>query len=301
MSSLLLACFIAPLWAAEIASTPTPHCVAGEKEFPEEGLKDRGDILFFSGFETESWEEAWGMQWGPSPQGNLDLAEGKKKAFRGVSARVKYGKGEIGGDSACQFYSSFRRLGIEPRDSACVRYYLRFDPGFDFVKGGKLPGFAGGTSNTGGRPPNGRDGFSARLMWRENGRIVQYVYYPDQQSKWGDDFPWMIDGKPCVFEPGKWHCVETCLTLNSPGKKDGVIRSFLDGKLALERTDIRFRDIPELKIDAFYFSTFFGGGDKSWAPPRNEHIGFDDFVIAESYIGPCITPTAGGKPGKDGP
>ena len=50
----------------------------------------------------------------------------------------------------------------------------------DFVKGGKLPGLFGGEGNTGGGIPTGMDGFSARMMWRGSGRVVQYVYYPDQ-------------------------------------------------------------------------------------------------------------------------
>ena len=37
---------------------------------------------------------------------------------------------------------------------------------FDFVRAGKIPGLAGGRTNTGGRKPDGTDGWSARMMWR---------------------------------------------------------------------------------------------------------------------------------------
>jgi len=32
-------------------------------------------------------------------------------------------------------------------------------------------------------------------------------------------------------------------------------------------------------IDALYFSTFFGGSDKSWATRKDETITFDDFHL----------------------
>lgn len=282
----LLCLMTSTLMAQTPTSTPAPTSIAGEPSYMEEGLKGRSDLRFFSGFESDPWADAWGMVWGPSPDRNIEIVSGKK-AFLGNSLRVRYPKGLIGGESACQWYSSFAKLGIASRDEAYVRYYVRFDPKFQFVKGGKLPGLVGGEGNTGGKIPDGRDGWSARLMWRTDGRIVQYVYHPDQPGKWGEDFPWTLKDKPAYFKPGTWHCVETYIRMNTPGKKDGVIRSWLDGEPALEITTLRFREVPELKIDAFYFSTFFGGGEPDWAPPKDQYVQFDQFVIAAGPIGPA--------------
>ena len=181
-----------------------------------------------------------------------------------------------------------------------VRYYVKFDEGIDFIMGGKLPGLAGGEANTGGDPPNGFDGWSARIMWRDNGRIVQYVYHPDQAGTYAEDMDWNEGGASRFFVPGKWHCVETYIrmnTVNGEGEPnarfDGVVRSWLDGELALDRTDVRFRYTNAFAIDAFYFSTFFGGGDASWAPVKDEHALFDNFVIDDERIGchdECIIP-----------
>src|SRR5690606_35165672 len=138
-------------------------------------------------------------------------------------------------------------------------YSLCFSPGFDFVKGGKLPGLVGGNANTGGQRPNGRDGFSARMMWRSAGQVVQYVDHPDQVSIWGDDMDYDLDG-PVRFEPGRWYRVQHHLVLNTPGNpgaRDGQVQGFLDGKLCLDRRNLRFRDSASLFIDQFYFSTFF--------------------------------------------
>ncbi len=61
---------------------------------------------------------------------------------------------------------SFWRLNF-PRNLTDVifEYDIMFGDNFNFVRGGKLPGLAGGTAPGGGSKD--KDGFSARLMWRE--------------------------------------------------------------------------------------------------------------------------------------
>ncbi|MEK6911078.1 MAG: polysaccharide lyase [Nanoarchaeota archaeon] len=64
---------------------------------------------------------------------------------------------------------SFWRLPF-PKDlmKATFEYDIMFGHNFDFVRGGKLPGLGGGTSKGfGGTPEEYKNGFSARLMWRE--------------------------------------------------------------------------------------------------------------------------------------
>jgi len=247
--------------------------------------------LFFGGFETEPWTSDWGIDWGPEPAGNNSLIQGRE-ALEGHSLRVKYSQGAFSG-GGCQFLTDFSKISIPPQESLYLRYYVRFDPGFDFVKGGKLPGLAGGQGNTGGHKPNGRDGWSARIMWRSDGKIVQYVYHPDQPGDYGEDFPWDFGGCPRFFRAGQWQCVETFVKMNTPGKKDGMIVSWLDGDKALEVTGLRFRDIPDIRIDKLEFETFFGGGDASWASPRDQYSVFDNVVLAKDYIGP--DPALGAK------
>ena len=73
-------------------------------------------------------------------------------------------------------------LGTPPADSMHLRYAVRFPPGFNFVKGGKLPGLYGGVGNTGRRIPTGEDGFSARVMWRKHGDGEVYAYLPTSRE-----------------------------------------------------------------------------------------------------------------------
>jgi hypothetical protein len=259
----------------------------GDTAHLEPGLASRPGILFYQGFAESDWVPAWAPEWGPQPldHGSIVDAPG---APGGKALRVLYPQGEIGGASGYQFLCRFPKMGLPVMEEGWLRYYVRFDPGFDFVKGGKLPGLGGGKANTGGHPSDGRDGWTARLMWRPDGRIVQYVYHAGQKGVYGDDLDWAVDGKPVHFVPGEWACVETRVKLNDPGKDNGEIQSWLNGRDALDATGLRFRTIPGLKLDVFYFSTFFGGGDLSWAAVKDEHAEFTGFVIGRGPIGPAV-------------
>jgi hypothetical protein len=63
-------------------------------------------------------------------------------------------------------------------DEAWLAYDVRFPSGFQFVKGGKLPGFFGGTVTSGQHIPDGTNGFSTRYMWRAAGVGEVYAYLP---------------------------------------------------------------------------------------------------------------------------
>eukprot|EP00958_Prasinococcus_capsulatus_P026228 scaffold4720_cov382-Prasinococcus_capsulatus_cf.AAC.3 len=86
-------------------------------------------------------------------------------------------------------------LGLAPQEALRLSYWVRLDPKFDCVLGGKLPGLYGGVGNTGANLPTGADGFSTRLMWRDarcdpndplpgscnscNGEIYAFLPFPD--------------------------------------------------------------------------------------------------------------------------
>jgi len=220
-------------------------------------------------------------EWGDVRWASIDRAEvvAADASSEGRFLRIHYPEGGVGpGEGGAQFWvnlpMSFDRL--------FVAYRVRFAPGFDFVRGGKLPGFLGGEGNTGGSMPSGSDGWSARMMWRVDGEAVQYVYHPDQPGTYGDDFLWDL-GSQRRFDD-TWHVVEHEVVMNTPGASDGAVRGWWDGTPALERTGVRFRDVDTFAIDGFYFSTFFGGSDASWAPTRDEHADFDTFIFSTSAI-----------------
>lgn len=229
------------------------------------------------------WKKEWGIRnendWGWE---NLEIITDQSDRFKEI-IRVHYPAGSaspsvsrqdgspIGGS---QFYAD---LGIEPQEQLRLSYYVRFSENFEFVKGGKLPGLFGGTGNSGGDIPDGTDGFSTRFMWRRNGEGELYAYLPTSK-----DYGTSIGKGNWQFEPGVWHHLEQVITLNSPETKDGRIRVFVDGVEAIDREGLTFRTTADLKIEGIFFSTFFGGGDSSWATPNDVYIDFADFSVSES-------------------
>jgi hypothetical protein len=84
--------------------------------------------------------------------------------------------------------------------------------------------------------------------------------------------------------------IEQAIQLNQPDEEDGSITVWLDGVEVFRADDLEYRTVETLKIDGLFFSTFFGGGDPSWASPHDQVVDFADFEVSTSYIGP--EPTA---------
>jgi hypothetical protein len=207
----------------------------------------------------------------------VEIVSGTEAFQGGESMRIAFPKGAVGPDAGGALWvlplgGSYREL--------YASYRVRFGPGFRFAQGGKLPGLAGGTGNTGGIRPTGLDGWSGRVMWAPAGRMLQYVYHPDQAGDFGEGMPWIAADRRVVLVPNRWYHVETRVVMNSPGQRDGTVQTWVDGAPVLERGGLRFRDTPAWGIDAFHVTTFFGGSDPSWAAQRDEVVYFDDFVIA---------------------
>lgn len=89
----------------------------------------------------------------------------------GPVLQVLYPAGSFNNNTGgAQFYSLWN--SSTPFESMLLSYEIAFDSGFDWVKGGKLPGIRGGPSVIGcdgGNEPNGTDCFSTRVMWRTDG------------------------------------------------------------------------------------------------------------------------------------
>ena len=230
-------------------------------------------------------------------QGRVSIIDGTEAYDGGKSLAVSYPAG-LFGSSDSKTGAQWKLYFDQGYEAVELEYRIKFRAGFDFVRGGKLPGLIGGAGNVGGSRPNGFDGFSARMHWRTNGssgsplrsnetdraNIAQYIYHPDQVTNGGvngDDFDYDDgpSGEWREFESDRWYHVRHRIIMNTPGEHDGVAQAWLDGVQVLDVDDIRFRDTASLDIDQMYFSTFFGGGSQIWATSKDEVAFFDDFVI----------------------
>jgi hypothetical protein len=223
-----------------------------------------------------------------NPRWSSGVQEGRvkivqdKNATIGKCLQVLYPGGTFGPDQGgAQWILNFD----QSYEELYCSYRIKFEKYFVFVKGGKIPGLAGGKGNTGGHVPNGMDGWSARMMWKQQGKIIQYVYHPGQSGKFGDTYDWQnAAGDVLCFKPDQWYQVEHHIIMNKPGMNNGKIEAWLDGKKSLEINDIKFRDVNDFAIDKFQFSTFFGGSDYSWSATKDEYLYFDDFIVSTKPI-----------------
>ncbi len=243
-----------------------------------------GTELLHGDFETHAvgayTEAQVGADFGATPDWNNGLDEGRATIVEEAGnnfLRVTYTGGEYGpANGGVQFMIP---LG-ESSEELYLSYRVRFAAGFDFVKGGKLPGLVGGSAPTGciAAP----DGFSARGMWRTGGAAVQYMYFPEKVQSCGDDYPYLANANAVNFARGTWHTVAHRLVMNTAGQHDGILQAWFDGELVLDLSDFLYRATgATYGIDALYFSTFFGGSDASWAPETAQIADFDDFVITK--------------------
>lgn len=186
----------------------------------------------------------------------------------------------------------FRATPIDARASLHLRYHVRFPVGFDFERGGKLPGLFGGDGATGGDVPDGTDGWSARVMWRENGKGEVYAYLPTSEG-WGTRIG---TGAWSFAADGKWHRFEMRVDLNAPSRADGRIQAWYDGARVVDQPGLKFRTTSALAIDGILFSTFFGGNDGSWASPKTQRVDFAGFALDDAYVGATRAGELAAKP-----
>lgn len=252
----------------------------------EPSLAANAGLLYFGGFEGTPWQQS--MQ-AIISGGNEHFAIMPAVGFGGShSMRTSYAAGSYGdptapaGMSATIFKVPFGG-NISARTDLYMRYLVKFMPGFNFAKSGKLPGLAGGTSNTGGQAPTGYDGWSGRLDWTSGGSIISYLYVPGI-TDYGFELPWQVGSQTKLLVPGGWECLELRYVMNTPGQSNGIAQGWINDQLALNQTNINFRSTPKLAIDNLMFSTFFGGGTADFASPIDQYADFDNFAVGTQYI-----------------
>ena len=208
-----------------------------------------------------------------------DYSHSGRKSLRVYYPEVKVGPQETGHQAPCE---------LEPRQEYFISYWLRFSDDFSWGssnEGGKLPGLACGKRCSGGEICDGTNGFTARFMWRTNGRAVLYLYHMNKPGTYGQDFALVRTGNDTVyFSCGRWMNLIERVKINTGSNRDGEVQVWVDGQEVLFTDSLQFVSDGEL-VDAFYFSTFHGGNDTTWSPQNDSYIWFDDIVISTDRNG----------------
>jgi len=193
-------------------------------------------------------------------------------------------------------------LQAEPKE-LYFSYNVKFRPGFDWNKGGKLPATNGGsplskeTQSQCTRPGYG-EGYSTAIMFRDEGRLAWYLFYQDMiNDQYGDSHYWGV-GEPEVeginytdngavsldVSDERWYNITMRIVVNSftNGKpnKDGLMEGFIDGKLVSQLTGLYLLTEPDIDkgVNELALAHFFGGNENYQGPQRKEWTLFDDFL-----------------------
>ncbi|MDH7569400.1 MAG: hypothetical protein QHJ73_07430 [Armatimonadota bacterium] len=273
------------------------------------GIAEDPAVLFADGF-----EEVEGIV--------LEAGSGKQKGNRwdlswGVPCITREAEHVHSGRQALQLTHAWpRSQGAEKRlfpgvDTLFVRYYMKYAkeyPGCHHTGMavlGSAPGINLGSST--GVRPDGRNHFTALLDTipprpgtgeKPPGYLNIYCYHMDQGRKWGDLFfpngavqPAENEGlfgeefvpRPLlVVERGQWVCYELMVQANTPGKRDGRIAFWVDGRLAGDFPNLRLRSVETLKANHIVIVSY-----SSSTRPHTTHW-YDDVVAATTYIGPRV-------------
>lgn len=280
-------------------------------KFPGDvGIEGHPDVIFADDFESyvqpadleKRWDAVYQMQ---------------EIRFATEPANVYFGKQSLEFTVPQQnneLSNATDKVLAQERDVLFLRYYSKFQPPYDVVgsshNGSSISAhyFNNGQA-TPGIPADGMNKFLVNLEnWRGEaatpspGHLNVYVYHPEQRSQWGDHFfpdgtvtpysptpfdfgPEFVNRPMVLTEFDKWYCYEYMVKANTPGMRDGRITFWVDGVIAADFQNLRFRDIASLKIDRFGLSFHIGsnpaGETKKW---------YDNVVAATSYIGPLVKP-----------
>ncbi|MCL4204640.1 MAG: DNRLRE domain-containing protein [Pirellulaceae bacterium] len=274
--------------------SPTPAILGLAAKYPaDRGIGADDQVIFSTDFESDAWAKEWTLAAELKMIDTInDDPERKFEPLSGKALRVKIAEGATGALNT--IYKFQKQIGQEPEE-IYFRYYLRLaDDWNQTLQGGKMPGISGtyGVAGWGGRKSDGTDGWSARGAFhltipKDNPLsgltpIGTYCYHADMTGTYGDIWIW-DQGYRGFLQNNRWYAIEQHLRLNRPGEKDGVLRAWVDGRLAFDKSDIRFRHNDRLKIEQIWMNVYHGGTKPS---PYDQHLYIDNVVIAQQYIGP---------------
>ncbi|KAJ7584948.1 hypothetical protein C8J56DRAFT_138587 [Mycena floridula] len=165
-----------------------------------------------------------------------------------------------------------------------LSYDVKFDEDFDFVRGGKLPGLYGGsdpaTAKTCAGGHHDDSCWSARIMWREDGKGELYAYLSSAneglavcKGKCDVKYGASIDTGAWTFKAGEWTTITEEVTV---GTKTGSIKVSVNGDQKIMVDNLTLAG----KTRGAMIHTFFGGSSTStFQSSKDQKAHFRNFSI----------------------
>ena len=313
----LLALHAAEGRPAQVRFPPLPEGAGLAAKYPgDQGIEGDPAVVFADGFEeiegaamATGTQEQKGKKW-DSAFGTVTITQEPENVHSGSKAVQIEHERPGSHNSVKRFEDGF--------DTLYLRYYMKYArefPGCHHTGMCILAGAPGVTLAMGsatGVVPDGRSHFVAlidtlpprrRSATPPPGNMDIYCYHMDQARKWGDLFfptgevippenKWLfaenfVPRPNLNAERGRWYCYELMVKANTPGERDGRVAFWVDGKLAGDFPNLRFRNVEMLKPNHVIIVAH-----SSRVQP-NQTLWYDDIVAATSYIGPQVPPDEG--------
>lgn len=199
--------------------------------------------------------------------GNFDTLQGGDRLKIDTSERLRFELpiGMVGSANT----GGIIKAKIVPKNEYTLEYEIRFDAGFPWSKGGKVAGLSGGKGYTGGEGALARtgDGWSVRMMWREDGRIIPYVYHQEMTGDFGDTFGDTLG----YFTNTQPHKIKYYVKLNTGSDKNGILRIWMDDVQIYNKENLIYRT-DDSKIDTCHIAIFAGGSTADWNMTETGYI-----------------------------
>ena len=256
-------------------------------------IASHSGVIFADNFETGELGARWDEK-GVGKGKALSFASPRDEICGRRCLKVEARLGENQGDGLTKWF--------EPVPRIFVRFYVRFDPGCDYVHhfvtlrankglrdGDKWTGFG-----SAGLRPAGDERFSTALepwgnwaRWPAPGKWNFYSYWHEMRSSpdnkyWGNSF---LPEPQDVIPKDRWICAEFMLQQNTPGQPDGEQAFWIDGHLLGHWRGINWRKTDTLQANALTLESYV---TDRWTRNPTNIVYFDNLVIAREYIGPTV-------------
>lgn len=270
------------------------------------GIESDSCTLFADGFETYSEASDLAPEWDNFYQNNLIRFATEPGNFYVGAKGLEFTVPEM----QAELSNGVDKIVKPEQNLLFLRYYSKFMGPYDVVgsshNGSMISShYFIGNMATPGIPADGKNKFLVGYEnWRGEattaspGDLNVYVYHPEQRSNYGDHFfptgdvmpntsikydfgPNFVPRPNVIPKLDAWYCYEYLVLANTPGKRDGRIAFWLDGKLLADFQNIRLRDVTTLTIDRFGLALHVGSN-----PNGEQRKWYDNVVAATSYIGP---------------
>jgi hypothetical protein len=190
-------------------------------------------------------------------------------------------------------------LGPEGYDRVYFRRYIKFAADYDQGDlnhvGGGLAAVTGTNRwramGSAGIRPRGDDHFNSSFEpWRNWGRypapgyMFLYTYWMDMKrdrdgNYWGNMLGPHQDER-VVLHRDQWYCLEHMIKANDVGQANGQLAAWIDGKLYIHYTGLRWRTSDDVKLKRFNIGVYVHHARK------DNTVWYDDVVLSTGYVGP---------------